>query len=118
MSAHAVLAPEMARPGRRTRVQTCETDAAHEHAPPRAPEAPIDSLELLAAQWQRAFDAADRALIAAVGTLPAPYLEQRRRALGKERRQTAELLVGVARVHGIRRPWRFRRCLAARPLTP
>ena len=47
-----------------------------------------------------------------MGTLPGPYLEQRRRALGKERRQTAELLVGVARVHGIPRPWRFRRSLA------
>jgi hypothetical protein len=34
--------------------------------------------------------------------LPAPYLERRHRALGKERRQTAELLVAVARVQGIR----------------
>lgn len=82
MSAHAVIAPEMPRPGQ-ARVRTFE-------------------LERLAGRWQRAFDAAERALKAAAGTLPAPYLEGRRRALGKERRQTAELLVAVARVQGIR----------------
>ena len=102
MSAQAVLAPELARLGRRTRVHSCETDAAHEHAPLRVPEASIDDLERLAGRWQRAFDAADRAPKAAAGTLPAPYLEKQRRALGDERRQTAELLVAVARVQGLR----------------
>ena len=87
MSAHAVLAPEVPRLGRRARVRTSD-------------------LERLAGQWQRAFGAADRALRAAAGTLPAPYLEQHRRALGVERRETAELLVAVARVQGVRRALR------------
>jgi len=82
MSAHAVLAPEMPRLGQ-AHVRKFE-------------------MERPAGRWQRAFDAADRALRAAAGTLPAPYLEKRRRALGEERRQTAELLVAVARVQGIR----------------
>jgi hypothetical protein len=73
-------------------------DAAHEHAPLSVPASPFDDLELLAARWQRAFDAADRALRAAAGTLPASYLQQHGRALAEERRQTAELLVTVARV--------------------
>jgi len=60
-------------------------------------------LERLAGRWQRAFDAADWALRAAAGTLPAPYLERHRRALGEERRQTADLLVTLARVQGVRR---------------
>ena len=69
-------------------------------------------MERLARQWQRALDAADAALRAATGTLPGPYLEQHRRALGDERRQTAELLVAVARVRGVPHPWGFRRSLA------
>jgi len=93
MSAHAVLAPELARPGRRTHVRASE-------------------VERLATRWQRALDAADAALKAATGTLPGPYLEQHRRALGDERRQTAELLAAVARVRGVPSPWRFRRSLA------
>ena len=68
--------------------------------------APLDDLEPLAAQWQRALDAADRALLAAADTLPAPYLRSHRSALAEERRQTAKLLVTVARATGIRRvPW-------------
>ena len=102
MSAHAVLAPEVPRLGRRTRIRACDRDAAHE----RAPRSALDDLERLAGQWQRAFDAAERALRAAADTLPAVYLQKRRRALAEERRQTAELLATVARAQGIRRvPW-------------
>ncbi len=65
-----------------------------------------DDLEPLAAQWQRALDSGERALRAAADTLPAPYLRERRRALTEERRQAAELLIGVARAQGIGRlPW-------------
>ena len=78
----------------------------HERAPQTALEAPLDDLEPLAAQWQRALDAADRALVAAADTLPAPYLRSRRSELAEERRQTAKLLVTVARAKGIHRvPW-------------
>jgi len=94
MSAHAVLAPDIARLGRRTHV-------------------PTSDIERLATRWQRAFDAADGALRAATGTLPGPYLEQHRRALGDERRQTADLLVAVARMRGVPRPSRFRHSLVA-----
>jgi hypothetical protein len=49
--------------------------------------------------------------------LPTPYLEKRRRALAEERRQTAELLVAVARARGSRRDCPCRRNVA-RSLTP
>ena len=63
-------------------------------------------LEPLAAQWQRALDAGDRALRAAAESVPAAYLTPRRRALVEERRRTADLLVRVAREQGIRPlPW-------------
>ena len=61
-------------------------------------------LEPLAARWQRALDAGDRALRAAADSLPAAYLAPRRRALVEERRQTADLLVRVAREQGIEPP--------------
>ena len=68
---------------------------------PRLPE-----LDTLATQWQRALDAGEFALRAAVGTLPASYLSQRRRELTVERRETAELLTTLARAKGIRPlPW-------------
>lgn len=68
---------------------------------PRQPE-----LDTLATQWQRALDAGELALRAAVGTLPASYLSQRRRELTQERRETAELLTALARARGIRSlPW-------------
>lgn len=92
--------------GRRTLVRALETDAEPERAPQSAPEAPFDDLEPLAAQWQRALDAADRALVAAADTLPAPYLRSHRSELAEERRQTAKLLITVARAKGIHRvPW-------------
>jgi HAD superfamily hydrolase (TIGR01509 family) len=61
---------------------------------------PGRDLEPLAARWQRALDAGDRALRAGAESLPAAYLTPRRRALVDERRRTAELLVAVARERG------------------
>ena len=51
-------------------------------------------------------DADEFALRAAVETLPASYLSQRRHNLTLERREVAELLKGVARATGVRPlPW-------------
>jgi len=75
---------------------------------PRAVEPPARraSLDTLASHWQRAFDTDERALHAAVGTLPPAYLSQCRRELAQERRETALLLADVARAKGIRPlPW-------------
>ena len=67
---------------------------------------PARELDKIASQWQRALDAGERALGAAAGTLPAPYLTQRRSELVRERRQTAELLARLAQVRGISSvPW-------------
>ena len=75
------------------------------------PESP--DLHALAFRWQRAFDAGELALRAAVETLPASYLNQRRRDLAQERQETAELLKDVARATGIRPlPW-----LSPRPVS-
>ena len=49
-------------------------------------------LHALAAQWQRALDANEFALRAAVDTLPASYLSRQRRELTQERQETAALL--------------------------
>ena len=83
--------------------------------PKRAPRRPARAapaaaarpdLDALASGWQRALDADERALAAAVGSLSPTYLKQRRRELAQERRQTADLLVRVARARGARPlPW-------------
>jgi beta-phosphoglucomutase-like phosphatase (HAD superfamily) len=71
-----------------------------------APTTRRHDLEPLAARWQRALDAGDRALRAAAESLPAAYLAPHRRALVEERRQTADLLVRVAHEQGIEpAPW-------------
>ena len=63
-------------------------------------------LDELAFQWQRALDAGELALRAAVGTLPASYLNRRRRELIQERQETAALLTGNARTRGVHPlPW-------------
>jgi beta-phosphoglucomutase-like phosphatase (HAD superfamily) len=54
-------------------------------------------LDGAATRWQLALDAAGRALSAARGSLPGPELERRRASLERERRETAELLLRVAR---------------------
>jgi hypothetical protein len=52
------------------------------------------AFESLSAAWQRALDAAERALVAARDELPSSYLQERRRALMAERGATAALLNG------------------------
>ena len=63
-------------------------------------------LEPLSAYWQRALDAADKALWAATGSVPDDDLRERRQHLVRERQQTARLLEAVARVARPQpRPW-------------
>ena len=70
------------------------------------PHADPPDLDELAARWQRALDAGELALRAAAETLPASYLNERRRELIQERHDTAELLKSVARATGVRPlPW-------------
>jgi len=92
------------------RVNRVRTGARRENARSRRPTPPVPvphvDLEPVTAQWQRALDAGARALRAAAGTLPAPYLQERRRELAEERRQTTTSLIQVAQAHGIRSlPW-------------
>jgi len=64
------------------------------------------ALEPLSANWQRALDAADKALQAATGSVPDVDLRERRQQLVRERQQTARLLEAVARVARPQpRPW-------------
>jgi HAD superfamily hydrolase (TIGR01509 family) len=91
----SVVEPPRQRPRRRPELRSGPTRATTRR-----------DLEPLAAGWQRALDAADRALRAAAESLPPAYLGPRRRALVEERRQTADLLVQVAREQGVRPlPW-------------
>lgn len=70
-----------------------------------APPRPLD-LDSVSSRWQLALDAAQRALTAATGSLPVRELDRRRRALSHERQQTAEVLVRLANVAGVRpAPW-------------
>jgi beta-phosphoglucomutase-like phosphatase (HAD superfamily) len=63
-------------------------------------------LEAVTARWQSALDAAERALAASGSQLPAAELARRRRALVRERAETAELLTGLAAVCAIHpAPW-------------
>ena len=79
----------IARPNRRRRLRV----------PARQP-APVD-LDLLAAHWQLALDAGERALTAAAETLPAEEVRTRRGELNRERRETAAVLACVARARGV-----------------
>jgi beta-phosphoglucomutase-like phosphatase (HAD superfamily) len=100
MSTHALSAPRPARKQRRRR------SAVRTRPLPPPPRKRPGDLEPLAAGWQRSLDAGDRALRAAAESLSPAYLGPRRRALVDERRQTAELLAGVAREQGVRPlPW-------------
>jgi beta-phosphoglucomutase-like phosphatase (HAD superfamily) len=60
--------------------------------------------EAIASRWQRALDAAHRALAAAGVSLPAAEVERRRGALARERQQTAEALGSAALVAGVHPP--------------
>jgi HAD superfamily hydrolase (TIGR01509 family) len=87
-------------------------------APPtkkRKPE-PVRRVELdtVAARWQLALDAAQRALVSAGEQLTPQELGQRRSSLTREREQTACMLARLARVSGARpAPW-----LSPVPVTP
>ena len=110
------MRPSMSSPSLSLRVATRRKSprgsTAARTAPPRdVPELaaePVPALELdtISAQWQLALDAAERALRAAGGSLPASELVGRRRGLVRERQQTAQMLVGLARMAGVRpAPW-------------
>jgi len=71
-------------------------------------------LEPLAVRWQRSLDAAERGLRAGGGTLPDHELVRLRQALALERKETADLLAGVAATAGVKpAPW-----LSPVPITP
>ena len=72
--------------------------------PPEVATQPLPALELdsIAARWQLALDAAERALVAAGESLPSAELVLRRRRLVQERQHTAEMLMRLARVSGVR----------------
>ena len=72
-------------------------------APARKPPLELDTTT---SQWQVSLDAAQRALSAATGTLPAAELAGRRQELAEERRQTARALAQLALATGVRPlPW-------------
>jgi HAD superfamily hydrolase (TIGR01509 family) len=63
-------------------------------------------LQTITAQWQRALDAAERALAAARDSLPDRDLARRRRELLQEREVTAEALARLAHIAGVEPvPW-------------
>ena len=63
-------------------------------------------LEPLSAHWQRALDAADEAVRAAIGSVPEDDLREWRQHLVQEHRETARLLESVACVARTQpRPW-------------
>jgi HAD superfamily hydrolase (TIGR01509 family) len=72
-------------------------------------------LDTVAARWQSALDSAQRALTVAGGHfgLPAGELDERRRELARERQETAQLLVALARDTRVPAPR-----LSPVPLTP
>jgi beta-phosphoglucomutase-like phosphatase (HAD superfamily) len=83
--------PELVRSG------SLEVSARRAHGP---------ELETAASRWQLALDAAHHALSAATGSLPPWEVECRRRALARERQETATMLTRLAQVAGIRPlPW-------------
>lgn len=61
-------------------------------------------LDGLASHWQRALDAAERAIVAAHGSVPEEELGERARALVAERSATAEALARVAEAAAVRPP--------------
>lgn len=87
-----------------------------------APAKPADApplrqpleLDTLGSHWQHALDAAEGALRAAAPSLAPDELGRRQRELGKERRETARMLVRFAATAGIKpAPW-----LSQVPVTP
>jgi len=80
---------------------------------PVEPVTPWLDLDALAARWQVALDAAQRALAAAEVSVDAIDLDQPRRRLLRERDETAESLARLARATGVPPPW-----LSRAPVTP
>jgi beta-phosphoglucomutase-like phosphatase (HAD superfamily) len=71
-------------------------------------------LDTVSSHWQVALDSAQRALVAAVGLLPAREVERRAGELVQERQQTEEMLGSLAHVARVRpAPW-----LSLVPVTP
>lgn len=108
----SILRPRMTypsvipRPAPSRKRQTGSTVVRAVNAPEVAAQ-PTEALELdtISARWQLALDAAERAL-GAVGALPSPEVKQRRGKLARERQETAQMLVGLARTAGVRPvPW-------------
>jgi HAD superfamily hydrolase (TIGR01509 family) len=95
--------------------QTATRPHLHAKRRPRRPRPPRPAerdtctpleLDSVASAWQRALDGADRALDAGAVSLTGDELGRRRRALERERRETADLLAGLARITGVRpAPW-------------
>lgn len=71
-------------------------------------------LDTISSHWQVALDSAQRALVAAVGSLSAREVARRAGELAQEREQTAEMLGRLAHIAGVRpAPW-----LSPVPVTP
>lgn len=107
MNAHA---PSRARPTKRSSSARSPSPGRRRRATAspqlRAPAPHRLQLDTISSRWQLALDAADRALAAAGGSLPASELAERRRTLTRERQQTADALVRAAHVTGVRPlPW-------------
>src|SRR5581483_6585483 len=118
--ASSALSSRAARAGARTAGRARRRPAAVAGPPVAPPPAaaaepwPPLELDVLAAGWQRALDAAQASLTSAAATLPSAYLSRKYRELEKERAETARLLESVARVAHVRpAPW-----LSPVPVTP
>jgi beta-phosphoglucomutase-like phosphatase (HAD superfamily) len=96
------------RPRLRSVPQTTETLEVAARTP-----RPLE-LDTISSRWQVALDAAQRAVGAAVGLLPAREVARRAGELLQEREQTAEMLGSLAHIAGVRpAPW-----LSRVPVTP
>jgi HAD superfamily hydrolase (TIGR01509 family) len=92
---------------RRARVGTAPVKSETIEVAAKPAPAPTLELETIASRWQRALDAAERAVNAAgAASLPARDVDLRRSALRQERQETADALARLAGVAGIRPvPW-------------
>src|SRR5687767_9850102 len=61
-------------------------------------------LDPIASRWQQALDAAERSLRAASEALPGSEVADRRRRLTRERAETSETLLRLARTAGVQPP--------------
>jgi beta-phosphoglucomutase-like phosphatase (HAD superfamily) len=85
----------------RPRIAARRADTPDVAPPPSGVE-----VQTVAAQWQRALDAGERALSAANGSLPPAELVELRHELVRERREVAEALARLADAGGVRpAPW-------------